>query len=104
MQNTSLASSVCEVTSVNGASDAVRVLIVDDDDLFRETLGLNLVEEGYEVTSLSSCAGPARQRRCHAARLQPLLEIELEDIRRIAARLDVRTPNGVPRLSSELSF
>jgi hypothetical protein len=56
LQNTSLASSVCEVTSVNGASDAVRVLIVDDNDLFRETLGLNLVEEGYEVTSLSSWA------------------------------------------------
>jgi two-component system response regulator ChvI len=56
MQNTSLASSVSEVTSVNGASDAVRVLIVDDDDLCRETLGLNLAEEGYEVTSLPSCA------------------------------------------------
>jgi two-component system response regulator ChvI len=27
-----------------------RVVIVDDDDLFRESLGLNLAEEGYEVT------------------------------------------------------
>ena len=26
-----------------------RVVIVDDDDLFRESLGLNLSEEGYEV-------------------------------------------------------
>ena len=26
-----------------------RVVIVDDDDLFRESLGLNLAEEGYEV-------------------------------------------------------
>ena len=26
-----------------------RVIIVDDDDLFRESLGLNLAEEGYEV-------------------------------------------------------
>ncbi len=26
-----------------------RVVIVDDDDLFRESLGLNLVEEGYDV-------------------------------------------------------
>lgn len=28
-----------------------RVLVVDDDDLFRESLGLNLVEEGYEVAT-----------------------------------------------------
>ena len=26
-----------------------RVVIVDDDDLFRESLGLNLAEEGYDV-------------------------------------------------------
>src|SRR5215472_19034047 len=26
------------------------LLLVDDDDLFRESLGLNLVDEGYEVT------------------------------------------------------
>lgn len=30
-------------------SDATRIAIVDDDDLFRESLGLNLAEEGYEV-------------------------------------------------------
>ena len=28
---------------------AARVVIVDDDDLFRESLGLNLAEEGYDV-------------------------------------------------------
>jgi two-component system, OmpR family, response regulator ChvI len=28
----------------------VHLLLVDDDDLFRESLGLNLVDEGYEVT------------------------------------------------------
>ena len=56
MQNTSLAYDVGEVTSINGASNAVRVLIVDDDDWFREALRLNLVEEGYEVTSLLSGA------------------------------------------------
>ncbi len=28
----------------------VHLLLVDDDDLFRELLGLNLVDEGYEVT------------------------------------------------------
>ena len=29
------------------------LLLVDDDDLFRESLGLNLIDEGYEVTSFS---------------------------------------------------
>jgi len=31
-----------------------RVVIVDDDDLFRESLGLNLSEEGYEVIDFPS--------------------------------------------------
>ena len=30
------------------------LLLVDDDDLFRESLGLNLVDEGYEVTSFDN--------------------------------------------------
>ena len=30
------------------------LLIVDDDDLFRESLGLNLIDEGYEVTEFSN--------------------------------------------------
>ena len=30
------------------------LLLVDDDDLFRELLGLNLVDEGYQVTSLGN--------------------------------------------------
>jgi two-component system, OmpR family, response regulator ChvI len=30
------------------------LLLVDDDDLFRESLGLNLIDEGYEVTSFGS--------------------------------------------------
>ena len=29
------------------------LLLVDDDDLFRESLGLNLLDEGYEVTSFA---------------------------------------------------
>ncbi len=31
-----------------------RVIIVDDDDLFRESLGLNLAEEGYEVVDFAN--------------------------------------------------
>src|SRR5882757_9797455 len=54
MQEILLASSVREMTPVTGASNMLRVVIVDDDDLFREALGLNLSDEGYEVTSLSS--------------------------------------------------
>jgi len=30
------------------------LLIVDDDDLFRESLGLNLIDEGYDVTSFAN--------------------------------------------------
>jgi two-component system response regulator ChvI len=30
------------------------LLLVDDDDLFRESLGLNLIDEGYEVTSFAT--------------------------------------------------
>ncbi len=32
------------------------ILLVDDDDLFRESLGLNLIDEGYEVTSFAGGA------------------------------------------------
>src|SRR6201993_5270595 len=32
------------------------LLLVDDDDLFRESLGLNLIDEGYEVTSFADGA------------------------------------------------
>ena len=34
-----------------------RILIVDDDDLFRESLGLNLAEEGFEVVDFSGGEG-----------------------------------------------
>jgi len=30
------------------------LLLVDDDDLFPESLGLNLIDEGYEVTSFDN--------------------------------------------------
>src|SRR5437899_11488118 len=41
-----------EVVSAN--SPMPHLLLVDDDDLFRESLGLNLIDEGYEVTSFSN--------------------------------------------------
>src|SRR6266403_2436488 len=33
-----------------------RLVLIDDDDLFRESLGLNLIDEGYDVTSFSNGA------------------------------------------------
>src|SRR5215469_12316785 len=30
------------------------LVLVDDDDLFRESLGLNLIDEGYQVTSFAN--------------------------------------------------
>jgi two-component system response regulator ChvI len=41
---------------LNGApsTQAARLVLVDDDDLFRESLGLNLVDEGFAVTSFSN--------------------------------------------------
>ena len=35
-------------------SDYTRIVIVDDDDLFRESLGLNLAEEGFEVVDFAN--------------------------------------------------
>jgi two-component system response regulator ChvI len=52
-----LADDVQEMAPTKGASNAGRIAIIDDDDIFRETLGLGLIDAGYEVTSLSS--GPA---------------------------------------------
>src|SRR5918911_3323830 len=44
--------------SSKGEREAVpaRIVLVDDDDFFRESLGLNLVDEGYAVTSFSNGA------------------------------------------------
>ena len=50
----------CDLSLLLEAADAEppmpHLLLVDDDDLFREFLGLNLIDEGYEVTS-SATAG-----------------------------------------------
>ena len=36
------------------ARTQTRLLLVDDDDFFRESLGLNLIDEGFAVTSFSN--------------------------------------------------
>jgi two-component system response regulator ChvI len=41
---------------MKGASSA-QIVLVDDDELFRETLRFKLIEEGYEVASFSSGNG-----------------------------------------------
>ena len=65
-------------------SDFKRIVIVDDDDLFRESLGLNLAEEGYEVIDFD----------CGETALEYLLTDEDAD----AVLLDWRMP-GVDGLA-----
>jgi two-component system response regulator ChvI len=43
--------------TANPAAQGARLVLVDDDDLFRESLGLNLLDEGFAVTSFSN--GPS---------------------------------------------
>ena len=49
-----LTGNIQEIVSWQGVSNAGRVVIVDDDELFRESLSLSLIDEGYEVTSLAN--------------------------------------------------
>src|SRR5476649_2101312 len=60
-EETTASSSVPSAVSSNSSASAAsvtaersRILLVDDDDLFRESLGLNLIDEGYEVINFSS--------------------------------------------------
>jgi two-component system, OmpR family, response regulator ChvI len=48
------ASGIQATTSIEGAGDVVHVVLVDDDELFREMLRFKVSDEGYEVTSFSS--------------------------------------------------
>ena len=50
---------------------AKKIALVDDDDLFRESLGLNLIEEGYEVFVVSD-ATASRTSESEIACLQRL--------------------------------
>jgi two-component system, OmpR family, response regulator ChvI len=52
-------SAVSSNSLANTVSDKAtppRLVLIDDDDLFRESLGLNLIDEGYEVASFSNGA------------------------------------------------
>ncbi len=44
------------LTNVGEAGIPPHIVLVDDDDLFRESLGLNLLDEGYEVSSYAGGA------------------------------------------------
>jgi two-component system response regulator ChvI len=44
------------LTNVSETAIPPHIVLVDDDDLFRESLGLNLVDEGYEVSSFAGGA------------------------------------------------
>jgi two-component system response regulator ChvI len=54
MHDMQLTSNVHEMTSMRGGSTALHVVIIDDDDQSRKALSLNLSDEGYEATTLSS--------------------------------------------------
>jgi two-component system response regulator ChvI len=58
MTDASLASTslAATATATGPAADEIRLLLVDDDDFFRESLGLNLLDEGFLVTSFSNGA------------------------------------------------
>jgi two-component system, OmpR family, response regulator ChvI len=52
--STAFNSSLSEVPSPRLPLAPTRLLLVDDDDYFRESLGLNLLDEGFAVTSFSN--------------------------------------------------
>jgi two-component system, OmpR family, response regulator ChvI len=47
------APTLAQIKTTKLAAEAARIVIVDDDDAFRESLGLNLVDEGYTISSFS---------------------------------------------------
>ena len=62
------------LAAIHGAGSSPHILLVDDDDLFRELLGLNLIDQGYQVTSFDNGADALaylrrRQRRRDPPRL-----------------------------------
>ncbi|MEE8271226.1 MAG: response regulator transcription factor [Alphaproteobacteria bacterium] len=55
--STNVAYQISSHKRVNEEASSVRVALVDDDELFREALGMNLVDEGYDVVSFGSGEG-----------------------------------------------
>src|SRR5260221_7735963 len=70
-RNLSSASDNLPARIIRETAAPTQIVLIDDDDLFRESLGLNLIDEGYEVTSFSSGAPADRgtapsPNRCRA--------------------------------------
>ena len=55
--STNVAYQISSHKRVNEEASSVRVALVDDDELFREALGMNLVDEGYDVVSFGGGEG-----------------------------------------------
>src|SRR5438874_8755946 len=55
-QNDAFSSLSTNAVRDRAAAARPHIILVDDDDLFRESLGLNLIDEGYAVTSFSAGA------------------------------------------------
>ena len=58
MEATELGKNATPISSAPAAPTrpGARIVLVDDDDPFRESLGLNLIDEGFAVTSFGSGA------------------------------------------------
>src|SRR5690242_9425920 len=52
--NSSPSTATGTVPAAASAEKPAHIVLVDDDDLFRESLGLNLLDEGYTVVSFSA--------------------------------------------------
>src|SRR5260221_14250033 len=70
-RNLSSASDNLPARIIRETAAPTQIVLIDDDDLFRESLGLNLIDEGYEGTSFSSGAPADRgtapsPNRCRA--------------------------------------
>src|SRR5215472_10268937 len=52
-----ISSGAAAVASKVGAVSRIRMLLIDDDDEFRESLSLNLADEGFAVTTFAD--GPS---------------------------------------------
>jgi two-component system response regulator ChvI len=56
LPSASLETGRLEPTRLESSRTGARIVLVDDDDSFRESLGLNLLDEGFDVVSFSGGA------------------------------------------------